>query len=256
MGIPGAGKTSFAKDLVGYERLNRDEHGGSLDGIVAELDRVLDGGARRVVLDNTYLTRASRNRVIEMAARHGVATSCTWVDTPVEQAQINLVLRQLEIADRLPAPEEIKELAKRHPGVMLPASHLRAVRQLEPPTEDEGFAELTRIPFARKASEGEPGVFVAADAWPRVQVTDVPHLVFGWQKRPDVDPAMAALRVCEHPGGPPFCWCRPPLPGLVLEFCRQHGIDPARSVLYGSSSTDKRLAAALGARFASVGQDG
>ena len=58
---------------------------------------------------------------------------------------------------------------------MLPASHLRAVRHLEPPTEDEGFAELPRIPFARKASEGEPGVFVAADAWPRLQVTDVPQ---------------------------------------------------------------------------------
>ena len=32
--------------------------------------------------------------------------------------------------------------------------------------------------------------------------------------------------ICPHPGGPPVCWCRPPLPGLLLAFARTHGVDP------------------------------
>ena len=37
----------------GYERLNRDELGGTLRGIVQRLDERLRDGAERIVLDNT-----------------------------------------------------------------------------------------------------------------------------------------------------------------------------------------------------------
>ena len=72
MGIPGAGKSRIAEEYVarGYERLNRDERGGSLRGIARALEETLSAGTRRVVLDNTYLTRATRSHVIEVAARH------------------------------------------------------------------------------------------------------------------------------------------------------------------------------------------
>ena len=42
----------------GYVRLNRDERGGSLRELADALDEELSSGVRRVVLDNTYLTRA------------------------------------------------------------------------------------------------------------------------------------------------------------------------------------------------------
>ena len=63
MGIPGAGKSRIAEEYVarGYLRLNRDERGGSLRELAAALDEALSAGARRVVLDNTYLTRAARS---------------------------------------------------------------------------------------------------------------------------------------------------------------------------------------------------
>src|SRR4051794_17326411 len=63
MGIPGAGKSRVAEDYVarGYVRLNRDEREGSLPALAAALDECLAAGARRVVLDNTYLTRAARS---------------------------------------------------------------------------------------------------------------------------------------------------------------------------------------------------
>ncbi len=98
MGIPGAGKSRVAEEYVarGYVRLNRDERGGTLRDIAAALDEQLSSGVRHVVLDNTYLTRASRSYAIEAAARHGVAARCIWLDTPLAQAQVNLVERLLE----------------------------------------------------------------------------------------------------------------------------------------------------------------
>jgi aryl-alcohol dehydrogenase-like predicted oxidoreductase len=258
MGIPGAGKSRLAADLGGYQRLNRDDRGGSLAAVAGDLDRALAAGARRLVLDNTYLTRASRNLAVETAARHGARVRCVWLDTPLAQAQVNLVLRQLEQFGRLPEPQELRSLARSQPGLMAPASQLRAVRQLEPPAGDEGFAAVERVPFRRVPGPGVPGVFVAADAVPGFEVEDpsVPHLVFGWHVPADVALPGAIVASCPHPGGPPACWCRPPLPGLVLAFCHQHGVDPARSVLVGTSSAHRALAVAVGARFTGPGRAG
>jgi len=58
--------------------------------------------------------------------------------------------------------------------------------------------------------------------------------------------------LCQHPAGPPTCWCRPPLPGLPLAFAREHGVDPARSVVIGSGTAHKTLAVTLGARYVSA----
>jgi aryl-alcohol dehydrogenase-like predicted oxidoreductase len=255
MGIPGSGKSRLAADLEGYERLNRDDRGGSLAALARELDRRLGEGAERLVLDNTYLTRASRNLVVETSARHGAGVRCVWLDTSLAQAQVNLVLRQLDLFGRLPEPQELRGLAKSYPGLMAPTSQLRAVRQFEPPTDDEGFVAVERVPFRRDPASGVAGVFVAADAVPGFQVEDpsVPHLVFGWQVPDDVGLPGAVVASCPHPGGPPTCWCRPPLPGLVLAFCHHHGVDPARSVLVGTSSGHRALATAVGARYTSLG---
>ena len=58
--------------------------------------------------------------------------------------------------------------------------------------------------------------------------------------------------LCPHGGGPPPCWCRPPLPGLVLAFAREHEVDPVASVLVGTSSAHRTLAGTLGAQFVVV----
>ena len=68
------------------------------------LDGELSSGARRVVLDNTYLTRAARSHVIETANRHGLPARCVWLDTPLAQAQVNLVERMLDAVRRAPDP--------------------------------------------------------------------------------------------------------------------------------------------------------
>jgi aryl-alcohol dehydrogenase-like predicted oxidoreductase len=270
LGIPGAGKSRVAEEHVarGYLRLNRDERGGSLRELAAALDASLSVGERKIVLDNTYLTRASRSYAIEAAGRHGVAARCVWLDTPLAQAQVNLVERLLERFGSLPSPDELREAARREPGVHAPTSQMRALRELEPPSEDEGFASVEQAPFERGLAHGKPGVFVAAAAlrqpdWARALTDrDAPHLVFDW--RPDAAPDALAeeatllaaegagpveTALCPHGGGPPICWCRPPLPGLLLAFARAHAVDPARSLLLGTSPAHRTLATTLGARY-------
>src|SRR5206468_11190351 len=131
------------------------------------LDEALSSGAaRRVVLDNTYLTRAARSYVIEAAGRHRIPARCLWLDTPLPQAQVNLVERLLERFGSLPAPEELRALARREPGALAPTSQMRTLRELEPPAIDEGFSSVEVIRFARARTVGRAGaaVFVAAPA--------------------------------------------------------------------------------------------
>ena len=68
------------------------------------LEEQVASGARRVVLDNTYLTRAARSYVIDAASRQGLPVRCVWLDTPLAQAQVNLVERLLDRVGSLPTP--------------------------------------------------------------------------------------------------------------------------------------------------------
>jgi len=77
VGLQGAGKTTAVAGYVadGHERLNRDERGGTLRGLARALGERLAAGATRVVLDNTYVTRAQRREVIDEArAEHQQGT--------------------------------------------------------------------------------------------------------------------------------------------------------------------------------------
>ncbi|MFL6012859.1 MAG: AAA family ATPase [Gaiellaceae bacterium] len=278
MGVPGAGKSRVAEGYVarGYQRLNRDERGGSLRELAAALDELLAAGARRIVLDNTYLTRASRSYAVDAASRYGASARCVWIETPLAQAQVNLVERLLEQFGSLPSPEELRVLARTKQGTLAPTSQMRALRELEPPSADEGFAAVEHVPFAREAWHGRAhgGVFVAAAAmrqpgWQNAVAHGdpaAPHLVFDWSPggdAQDIAPLAAALAaevsgpvasaLCPHPAGPPTCWCRPPLPGLPLAFAREHSVDPSRSVLLGASAAHRTLATTLDARYVEMG---
>lgn len=267
MGIQGAGKSRVAADFVerGYLRLNRDERGGTLRGIANALEDALGAGAREVVLDNTYLTRATRSYVVDAATRHGLDTRCVWLDTPLADAQVNLVGRLVARFGHLPLPDELKRLAKTEPGILTPTQQMRAHRELEPPVEDEGFASIERVAFERVPGNGSAGLLVAASAVERMPLDVLEPgarvLVFDWRPEglPDelertaaLLPVPAETAICPHGGGPPICWCRPPLPGLPLAFAYRHDVELARSLLVGTSPAHQTLANALGMPFLSV----
>jgi histidinol phosphatase-like enzyme len=156
MGMPGAGKSVLAQELVaqGYERLNRDERGGSLSGLISALAAGLSAGHKRWVLDNTYPTRQSRNEVIECAWQHGVPVRCVHLTTSTGDAQINAITRLVELHGSLPTPEELREIGKMDPRYFGPDAQFRYERSLELPDEDEGFEALERRTFVRRAPEG------------------------------------------------------------------------------------------------------
>jgi len=91
---------------------------------------------------------------------------------------------------------------------------------------------------------------------------EAPRLVFDWD--PDGGREAILLRaasglsgtveiaVCPHGAGPPACWCRPPLPGLLLAFARAHDIEPARSIVVGAGAAHRALATTLGAAYVTV----
>jgi aryl-alcohol dehydrogenase-like predicted oxidoreductase len=282
MGLAGAGKTRLARSYVdrGYERLNRDAIGGTLRGLARRLDELLARGVTRVVLDNTYVTRASRSEVLRVAHAAGATVRCVYLDAPCFEAQVNATWRMLEKHGELLGGAELVRRAKSDANLFAPNALFRMERQLERPALDEGFASIDVVPFTRELPDGGAGVAVPLEliagekergdtdeADMRSLLSNVakdgPLLVFGW--RPNVDAAwrestleMAkgalagvwngpiALGICDHAAGPPVCWCRPPLPGLWLDFARRYALDPRRSVLLARSPAHRTMARSLG----------
>jgi len=279
MGMPGAGKSTIARELetVGYERLNRDARGGSLADLVAALDAGLAAGTRRWVLDNTYASRRSRNEVIECAWRYGVHVRCVWASTAIGDAQINAIARMIEVHGSLPGPEEIREHGRTDTRYLGPDALFRYERSVEPPVADEGFTAVEEWQFVRRGAPNAANRAMlldyddltpewrdtlarhAADGWILFAHAWRPQVARGSMTREDVEAEFAKTRAdlgvdisfacCPHDAGPPICWCRKPLPGSILEFAISRGIAFDRSMIVGTSSTDRTMAQRLGATF-------
>jgi hypothetical protein len=270
MGYPGAGKSTLAARWVerGYRLLSRDLEGGSLAGIRRELDRRLSSGERRIVLDNTYPERASRFDVLETASGHGIPVTCVWLQTSLEQAQVNAVERMIQKHGRLLSPEEMASISRKDPNSFAPDAQFRFRQKLEPPRPEEGFARIERIDFERRARPERQGrgLFFdykvllpeRGDVLRRYAAEGFRLLGTSYQAGVPEEAARSSLErtkellgleidfeVCPH-GPPALCWCRKPLPGLGVLLIERHGLDPARSLLIETSAADRGFAARLG----------
>jgi hypothetical protein len=88
----------------------------------------------------------------------------------------------------------------------------------------------------------------------------VPHtFVFAWCLPEDASALEVELQrlrdqgvatgLCAHGAGPPTCWCRPPMPGLLVQWVRWVGVDPTRVWVIGRGPAHRTIARAIGARF-------
>ena len=150
VGYPGSGKTSVAEEYTrkGYQRLNRDTLGGTLDTVAKFLLDYLENGTERVILDNTYPTAASRSRVLKIAAKFNIPVKCLWMKTSIEDAQRNICTRMMQMRGKILTPDEIKK--EKSPNIFSPAVLFRYRKIFEKPTMIEGFSAIEEIPFVRR----------------------------------------------------------------------------------------------------------
>jgi aryl-alcohol dehydrogenase-like predicted oxidoreductase len=286
MGLPGAGKSTLAATFVaqGYTRLNRDETGGTLAGLLPALERAITADSSRIILDNTYPSRRSRAAVIEAVRQRGLSVRCLWLATSVEDAQVNAVTRLL-------ARNEALDSEAFRPNVQF-----RYQRELEPPDAVEGFTRIDVVPFERRhdpsftnralivwgddilwRSRSGQRTLTSADDLEALadrglllrRYRDEGWLVLGLSWRPEIvggglsaDAVRAAftrlqhdlgvaieIDYCPHAAGPPTCWCRKPLPGLGVQFIHRHRLDPAQCIYVGAGGQDPGFARRLGFQY-------
>ena len=92
MGYPASGKTVLAKEFEkqGFRRINRDNLGGSLDGLVEHVERhYSENGTSQFVMDNTYPTVDSRKSIIRWARNNNFEIDCKYVNIDVGDALYN-----------------------------------------------------------------------------------------------------------------------------------------------------------------------
>ncbi|HEY0671014.1 MAG TPA: aldo/keto reductase [Longimicrobiales bacterium] len=262
MGMPGAGKSTLAQELVarGYIRLNRDAQGGRLRDLVPALDEGLAQGQREWVLDNTYASRADRSDVLECAWRHGVPVRVIWLDTDIADAQINAITRLIETHGTLPMPEDIRARGKSDHRYFGPDAQFRYLREMEPPHPSEGFKSIERRTFQRRslATTGRKAVFFDPtevdaslnEALRAYQRAGWLLIGLAWNPPGRNQSRLRDIKYeyveCKHSAGPPVCWCRKPLPGLVLACAARWHLDLPACILAGSAAADQTMALRLG----------
>ena len=151
IGYPAAGKTVVAKKYVeqGFHRLNRDEIGGKLDGLVDHLENLYKNkGVTNFVMDNTYSTPRSRERVIRWAGDNNFEIECRWIDLDIGDALYNATQRMIKAYGKILSPLEIKKCEDI--GVYPPVVIYKIRKAFVEPTIEEGFDRVVKIQFKRK----------------------------------------------------------------------------------------------------------
>ena len=275
MGIPGAGKSRVAEAYAARDhlRLNRDERGGTLRALADELEdgaRVRraagrprqhvprrarrgatcrGGGAPR----HSRAMRVARHAARAGAGQHGRSAPRSFRLAP-DARGVESGGTERAWSDGADVPDA------RAPRARTPRTR-RGLRVHRAPTVLARAARGAgrRVRRGVRAAGGGPA------RRDRGRDPTAPHLVFDWLPDGSPDDLADASEllpravsgpiepaVCPHGGGPPICWCRPPLPGLLLAFARAYGVDPERSTLVGTSPAHRTLAATLDARFVEV----
>ena len=95
--------------------------------------------------------------MIEAAWAQGAPARCVWLQTSLEEAQVNVVQRMIARHGRLLGPDEMRRASRDDPGVIAPGVLFRHRRELEPPEASEGFTRVDAVPFVRQPRAGYEG---------------------------------------------------------------------------------------------------
>ena len=119
VGYPGSGKSTIAKELKTYHRVDGD----ALKSVPAMLkDAEKHIAAQSVVFDSTTGTKEKREKFVKFAQKHDLPVRVVWVQTPIEVAMDRSKQRESEGGPHIPA-----------------VAFYVYRKHFEEPTEEEGF---------------------------------------------------------------------------------------------------------------------
>lgn len=158
VGCPAAGKSTISRPLIeeGYVHLNRDKVGGSTIGLLQPMVEALKTG-KSVVLDNTFAIAEIRKPFIEAATKLDVPIRCVWLNTSIEDAQINALHRMWDrygLVFYNAAQMKAHPQAKKDPNIFPIQALFKYRKEFEPPTVAEGFSVVGLTSFVRKPYPG------------------------------------------------------------------------------------------------------
>lgn len=297
-GYPGSGKSSLVDQFPGYERLNRDTSGGSLSDIASELERRLRSSKKNFVLDNTYGTKAQRKEILDVGERQKVPVRILWLDTSIEDAQVNICTRMMQRYGKIFMPEEFS--ASKDPGVFSPAVLFSFRKRMETgevtvPEQAEGFKSVEIVKFVRRFNpeyknkaiildyDGTLRKTRSGEKYP-TEVGDIQVLpnreilkkyaeqgyrLCGASNQSGIDKGLLTeetakacfqytnrllgldidFAFCPHQSNPISCYCRKPMPGLLVQFIEKHQLDREQTIFVGDMTSDKTCARRAGIKY-------
>jgi HAD superfamily hydrolase (TIGR01662 family) len=129
-----------------YVRLNRDSIGGKIKDLVPKMvDEIRK--KNNVLLDNTHFSIDHRKDFIAAAKQMGVAISCVWFNTSVEDCEINACIRMIQRYGKILGPEELKK--HKDPNMFPPSVLHSFVKSFQQPKAEEGFDSVEEKSFKR-----------------------------------------------------------------------------------------------------------
>lgn len=148
VGFPASGKSTLTQKLLAEHNkhasehavtvVSRDQLGGTVKNWLPLIDNLLSEQTS-VIVDNTHLSKASREPYVELAKKHNIPLTVHYMETTIEDCQIRYLYRtwnkykDLFLTTPLP---------KKDPNVYPPAVFFKARKDLETPTKNEGFDEV------------------------------------------------------------------------------------------------------------------
>lgn len=146
-GVPGSGKTFLTKDELADADcyLSRDKEGGHIVDLVPKLEAAVSQGAKKIVLDCTFVTREHRDHFTTAAAKLDIPIHCWFFDTTKEVSQFNICWRMLQRYGKILRTKEDYDEFKDDPHSLPPAAMFAMFKRLVKPEESEGFASMRII---------------------------------------------------------------------------------------------------------------
>ena len=130
---------------------NRDKSGGKVIDLLPGVVGALKLG-KSVVLDNLFTKAEDRAPFLSAAKKAGVEARCVWLDTSIEDGQINALRRMWKHYRKIFwTADDLKPIKSPN---MFPVSVLFAYRKnFEAPSTAEGFIEVKKVKFVRQPWE-------------------------------------------------------------------------------------------------------